>query len=930
MLNRLDSMQKKTITVNGTARTVIAKPKASLGEVLRNQLGLTGVKIGCGMGECGACSVLVDGRVVRSCMLPMESVEDGARITTIEGVGTPEKMHPLQLAWTIHGASQCGFCSPGFIVSAKALLDENPAPTRREVREWFQKHRNACRCTGYKPQVDAVMDAARLLRGEINEDSLKFDLPPDGRIFGGNYPRPNAVAKATGTWDFGADIGRHLPPGTLTLALVQAEVSHARILSIDTSAAEAMPGIYKVVTHRDVKGKNRISGLLTLPTNLGDGWDRPILCDEKVFQFGDTIAIVCGDTEENAKEAAGKVKVQLEVLPAYMNAPEAMAPEAREIHPGTPNVYFEVPLVKGKETGPLMERAAFVVQDDFYVGRQPHLPMEPDVGFAYFDEEERLTIHSKSAGIHLHHAMICPGLGIEPNKLRLVQNPSGGTFGYKLSPTIEGLLGAACMATGKPVFLKYDCVQQIISTGKRSPFFVNVKFGADKCGRIFAMESDWTVDHGPYSEFGDLLTVRGAQFIGAAYGIPNIRGRGRTVCTNHTWGSAFRASGASQSQFASEVLMDELAEKMGMDPLEIRYLNVYRPGDTTPTGCRPDVFSLPDMIGKLRPLYAKALVMAKRESTLRRKRGVGVSIGICGGGLDGSDSSEVWVELTPKGAAVGISWSDHGQGSDVGCLATAHEALRPLGLSPARIRLVPCESVSASRDGRSDGSHSLVRAGQAVKTACEMLLKSMKKPGGGYRTYDEMKAESIPLRYYGARTASGSGECDLSTAQGNPYPVYMYGVFMSEVEVDIETGKTEVLKMTLVADIGKVVNQLVVAGQIYGGLAQGIGLALSEEFENVKKHTSLTACGLPYIQDVPDQMEILYVETPRALGPFGAAGVGELGLTSPHASIVNAIHHACGVRITSLPALPEKVLAGIFARERRGRDYFVPQAGRRR
>ena len=165
-----------------------------------------------------------------------------------------------------------------------------PTPTRREVREWFQKHRNACRCTGYKPQVDAVMDAARLLRGEINEDSLKFNLPPDGRIFGGNYPRPSAVAKATGTWDFGSDLGRRLPPGTLALALVQAEVSHARILSIDTSAAENMPGIYKVVTHLDVKGRNRISGLVTLSTNLGDGWDRPILCDEKVFQFGDTIA----------------------------------------------------------------------------------------------------------------------------------------------------------------------------------------------------------------------------------------------------------------------------------------------------------------------------------------------------------------------------------------------------------------------------------------------------------------------------------------------------------------------------------------------------------------------------------------------------------------------------------------------------------------
>ena len=250
---------------------------------------------------------------------------------------------------------------------------------------------------------------------------------------------------------------------------------------------------------------------------------------------------------ENAKAAAEKVKVQLEELPAYMSAPAAMADDAIEIHPGTPNVYFEQKIAKGEDTKPLMEKAAYVVEDEYYVRRQPHLPIEPDVGFAYYDDEGRLTIHSKSIGIFLHHAMICPGLGIEPEKLRLVQNPTGGTFGYKFSPTIEALLGVACMATGRPVFLNFDYYQQIIYTGKRSPFFVNVKYGADNDGKIIAMESDWTVDHGPYSEFGDLLTVRGAQFIGAGYGIPNIRGIGRTVCTNHAWGSAFRAYGSPRA-----------------------------------------------------------------------------------------------------------------------------------------------------------------------------------------------------------------------------------------------------------------------------------------------------------------------------------------------------------------------------------------------
>ncbi len=903
-------MEKKVLIVNGIKRTIIADSEASLADVLRGQLGLTGTKVGCGAAQCGCCSAIMDGKVIRSCVTKFKKVDEEARITTIEGIGTPENLDPIQVAWMVHGGAQCGFCSPGFIVSSKGLLAENNNPTREEVRDWFQKHRNACRCTGYKPLVDAVMDAARVLRGETSLQDLTYKLPPDGKIWGGSYPRPSALAKVTGAWDFGADLGLKLPPDTLQLALVQARVSHANILSIDTSEAEKMPGVYKVVTHKDVKGKNRITGLITFPTNKGDGWDRPILCETKVFQFGDAIAIVCASTVEEAKAAANAVKVELEELPAYMSAPAAMADDAIEIHPGTPNVYFEQKIAKGEDTKPLMDKAAFVVEDDFYVGRQPHLPMEPDVGFAYFDEEGRLTIHSKSIGIHLHHAMICPGLGVEPEKLRLVQNPTGGTFGYKFSPTIEALLGVACLATDKPVFLNFDYYQQITYTGKRSPFFIHLKYGADKDGKIIAMESDWSVDHGPYSEFGDLLTLRGAQFIGAGYGIPNIRGIGRTVCTNHAWGSAFRAYGSPQSEFASEVLMDELAEKMGVDPLELRYTNVYRQGDTTPNGCPPDVYCLSEILDTMRPIYKAALDRAKKESRPEKKRGVGLSIGIYGCGLDGPDSSEVAVELTPDGITVLSSWEDHGQGADMGCLATAHKAFEPLGIAPEKIKLIMCDTAITPNSGPAGGSRSQVVTGQAVRVGCEMLLNAMKRPDGTFRTYDEMVAEKIPLRYSGKWTAAACTACD-ENGQGNPFPVYMYGMFLAEVEVDTKTGKTQVMKMTCVADIGNIVNKLVVDGQMYGGMAQGIGLALTEDFEDLKKHTTLVGCGLPYTKDIPDGLELHYIETPRPNGPFGAAGVGELPLTSPHAAIINAIHNACGARVKRLPALPEKVLAGL-------------------
>ena len=493
-------MISKTLIVNGMTKTLLVNPDDSLADVLRGQLLLTSVKVGCGTGQCGACNVILDGKLVRTCTLKMKRVEDGAAVTTLEGIGTPEHMHPLQLSWMFHGGAQCGFCTPGFIVSAKCLLDKNPAPTRNDVRDWFQSHRNACRCTGYKPLVDAVMDAAAVMRGEKSIKDIEYKEPVDGRTWGSRRPRPNAVAKVTGTHDFGADTALKMPPNTLHLALAQAKVSHANIKGIDTSEAEAMPGVYRVLTHKDVKGKNRITGLITFPTNKGDGWDRPILNDTKIFQYGDALAIVCADSEAHARAAADKVKFDLELLPEYLNAPDAMAPDAIEIHPGTPNVYFEQKEVKGQETAPFFADANnVVVEDSFYTQRQPHLPIEPDVGYGYMNEEGKLVIHSKSIGLHLHGLMIAPGLGLDfANDMIMVQCNAGGTFGYKFSPTMEALIGVAVLATGRPCHLRYNYEQQQQYTGKRSPFFTTVRYAADKAtGKIKAMETDWIVDHGP-------------------------------------------------------------------------------------------------------------------------------------------------------------------------------------------------------------------------------------------------------------------------------------------------------------------------------------------------------------------------------------------------------------------------------------------------
>ena len=903
-------MIRKKLYVNGIERNFVVEADETLADVLRKRLRLTGTKIGCGKGQCGACNVIVDGKLTRSCVTKMERVAEGAAVTTIEGIGTPNDLHAIQMAWMVHGGAQCGFCTPGFIVSAKALLDANADPSREDVRDWFQKNRNACRCTGYKQLVDAVQDAARVLKGEISLKDLAYKIPADGKVFGTSQPRPSAAAKVTGTWDFGADRGLQLPDNTLQMALVQAEVSHANILSVDTSEAEKMPGVFKVITARDIKGKNRITGLITFPSNKGDGWDRPILCDEKVFQFGDAIAIVCADTEKHAKAAAKMVKVELEELPAYMNAPAAMEEDALEIHPGTPNIYYIQKIAKGEDTGPIFAKADVVMEGDYYVGRQPHMPIEPDVGFAYHNDEGKLVIHSKSIGVHLHLYMIAPGLGVAPEDLILVQNNTGGTFGYKFSPTMEALVGAAAIATGRPVFLCYDYFQQQTYTGKRSPFFMNVRMAASKDGMLQAMETDWSVDHGPYSEFGDLLTLRGAQFIGAGYDIKNIRGEGRTVCTNHAWGSAFRGYGSPQSEFASEVLMDELAEKLDMDPLELRFKNCYRQGSTTPTGQDPEVYSLPEMLTLLRPRYEEAKKKTAAASTADIKRGVGIALGVYGCGLDGPDTAEAIIKLNGDGTVtIYNTWEDHGQGADMGTLGTAHEALRPLGITAGQIKLVMNDTSTCPNSGPAGGSRSQVVVGQAIRVGCEELVKSMRKSDGTFRTYDEMVAENIPTKVNGKWSAP-AGNCD-DNGQGNPFCCYMYGLFMAEVAVETATGKTTVEKMTCIADVGKINNKLVVDGQLYGGMAQGIGLALTEDFEDIKKHSTMVGAGFPYIKQIPDDMELIYVETPRPDGPFGASGVGELPLTCPHAAVINAIYNACGARIRRLPALPEKVLAAL-------------------
>ncbi|NLT58180.1 MAG: molybdopterin-dependent oxidoreductase [Clostridiales bacterium] len=909
--------QKKILIINGAERMFLCDPEQdSLADVLRG-LGLTGTKVGCGTGQCGACSVILDGEVVRSCVKKIRTVKDYSRVVTIEGLGTADNLHPLQLSWMVHGGVQCGFCTPGFIVSAKGLLDKNPSPTREEVRAWFLKHRNACRCTGYKPLVDAVMDAARVLRGELSMEQLAWQLPADGKIYNTHIPRPAALAKVLGAADYGDDIavkGR----GFLYLAPVMPDSAHANILSMDFSEAERAPGVVQIITAADVKGINRITFPLGHPRAKGDGFERPILVDKKIFRRGDIVALIAADTPRQAREAAKLVKLELEPLPEYLEALDAMAEDAVEIHPGVPNVFYKIPLIKGEDTREVLPKSAHVVEGSFYSTRQPHLPIEPDVAQAYVDEGGTLTIHLKTHGLHMAAGLIAAGVGMPVEKIRMIQNPTGGSFGYSLSPGMAALVGVATLATGRPVSMTFTYAEHQQYTGKRAASYANGKLACDEHGRLTAAEVEIAFDKGCYSEMAVGLAEAGLRFFGFPYAIPNMLGVASTTFSNQPFSTAYRGYGAPQTMTSSEGLMDMLAEQAGIDPFEFRYLNVFRPGDTANAGHTFSVYPMEGIFDKLRPRYLALKQHAEQHSTDEVKYGVGVACGAYQVG-GARDHAEVALELNPDGSVTNYNtWEDIGQGGDVGALVHTHEALRPLGLKPEQIKLVMNDTAICPPTGLAAGSRSHFYAGNAILDAAEKLMDAMRKPDGSFRSYDEMVAEGIPTKYLGVYDTPAElnlKRMDPNTGQGNPTIEYSYSAYVAEVAVEVKTGKVQVVAMHGVADVGVVGNYLAVDGQAYGGMEHVIGFALSEDYTDHKKHGSLAGAGFPYIDMVPDgeNFTIEYQQTERPHGPQHSGGASECFQSGGHMSVINAIYNATGARIFTLPATPDKVKAAIDA-----------------
>lgn len=911
-------MQRKLLNINGVDREVLCDPeKDSLADVVR-RLGLTGTKIGCGTGQCGSCTLLLDGKVVRSCTRKMKKVSDYSKVETIEGLGTPKHPHPLQQAFITYAAIQCGFCTPGFIMSAKGLLSENPSPTREEVRDWFTRHNNICRCTGYKPIVDAVMEAAAVMRGEKSMDDITFHIPADGGIYNTHFPKPTGMIKVQGNCDYGADISLKMRHDTLHLAVVMSRTHHAGIKRIDCAEAESLPGVVRVITAKDVKGTNRFVAAQGAPHSLCDGRERPILCEDKVFRFGDVVAVVAAATREQARDAAAKIKVEYEQLHSMLTFMDAVAPDAIRVHGYIPNVYMELPLYKGEDTRDMFDAAAYAVEGHFSTTRQAHLPIEPDVVIAYPDDGG-VAIQCKAQYTHGMSGQMAEGIGLPKDKIRIINNPAGGSFGYSMSPANYALVAVCALALNTTVSLVLSYEEHQHMTGKRSPVYTNARLACTADGKMQALDFLVGIDHGAFSEMAGALTTKVIRFFGYPYNVPNIRGLARTAFTNGNFGIAFQAFGSPQAYMASEQLVDMLADKIGMDPFEFRYINVAQPGDFCTNSVPYREYPMRDMMDMMRPYYEEAKVHAAAESTPEVKIGVGLSWG----GYHVSkvpDRAEVDLELNQDGTVtVYTTWADVGQGMDLGTTVEVHEALRPLALHPDQIRMVHGDTAICPDTGPSSGSRSHHVAGLATIDAANKLLDAMRKPDGTFRTWQEMRDEGIETRHRGVYSSAWP-DIDPDTGHGYGAIAQNYVLTLVEVAVDQNTGKATVLHATILADVGKIGSYHGVLGQAWGAFARALGFALSERYDDMKKHVSILSTGTPKCKDVPDDINVLFHVTPRGNGPWGSTGCAEGFQSSAHTAILNAIARATGIRIFTLPATPDKIKAAMDA-QKAGRPY---------
>ncbi len=891
-------MKKVQISVNGVRHEWIAEPKTVLLDLLREDLRLTGAKQSCDRkGQCGACVVIVNKKAVRSCLSRIADL-DGAEVITVEGLGTPDNPHLIQEAFVLTGAIQCGFCTPGMIMAAKALLDKNLNPTDEEIVDALR--RNLCRCTGYTKIIEAVKLAGRFLRGEANPEDIR--PKPDESAMGVSHPRPSAMAKACGTAHFTADFRLQ---GALELAVLRSHLPHARIVKIDAGEAEKMAGVAGILTAADIKGTNTLKYLRP---------DRPVLCGDRVRYIGDPILAVAAETRAQAEAALAVIKVELEALPVLDSPEAALADGAPQLHDDIANLCYDQPQIKGDAARALAASAA-VVEAKFRTQINHQAPLEPEATIAYWEEAEeegeddKLVIVGRSINIHYHLSMLQAALGWE--NMRYIEAYSGGQFGIKIDVISEGIAGAAAIRFRRAVRYIPSLAESMLMTSKRHAFTLDVKLAADERGMLTAYCNDFVVDKGAYYSIGHVVAYRALLMLSGSYNIPNVDARARLVYTNNPWGSAARGAGPPQANFALECAMGMLADKLGLDPFEFRLQNSLQPGQSKSTGRAVTEWPLPELMEAIRPHYRRALADAEPFRTGRLRRGVGIATGSFGIGGPG-DVSVASVELDDDGGlSIYAAAADPGEGNDsMLCQLAARFMAMPID----RIRLHTRDTDNTAASGPAAGSRITYMIGGALIEALGQLKEAMAETGAttGAALVEAGKAR----KYLGRKKNEDAGPLDPQTGQGPSFESQVHSVQLAELEVDMETGKVRVLKMTCAVDAGPVINPQNLTGQLEGGMDMGVGYALREEYV-AGKTKDWVSFKFPTIKE-HFAMETIIRETVRPKGPLGTTGIGEMCMVPTAPAVINAINHAAGVWICELPATPEKVKAALMEKATKG------------
>ncbi len=916
--------------VNGRPVSVAVEPMRRLSDVLRDDLGLMGTKVGCEAGDCGACTVRLGGRQVESCLVPAAQA-DGTTIQTVEGLadaaGGPSD---LQAAFLAHGAAQCGICTPGMLMAAEALLAADPRADSAAILDGIGGV--LCRCTGYLKIVEAIAATrdARLAGSTARAGGAA--TPAAGAAVGSRIAKVDGLPRVLGTARFGAD---HRPEDLLAVRAVRSPHARARFEIGDLGQLRTgYPGLVDVFAAADVPGQNRYG---IYPT----GKDQPALADGVVRHRGEAILALVGDEATLAAIQDAELPITWEPLTPLRGIDDALAEGAPDLHEASPgNVLIRGRLAHGDLDAALAGShvTAVVEVETTWI---EHAYIEPEAGVARrVGDRIELTVSTQAP--YMDRDEVALLLGIPPTDVRIIPTACGGGFGGKLDLGVHALIAIAAWRTGRPVRSVWTRPESMAASPKRHPSRISATAGADASGRLTGYRFHGDFDTGAYASWGPTVANRVPVHAMGPYGFDAVLATSRAVYTNNPPAGAFRGFGVPQASIAHEALMDDLAAQLGMDPLEFRLANALRAGSTTASGQRLEASAgLPACLEALRPHWARLRAAAAAHNATpgaRTRRGVGIGAMWYGiGNTALANPSTIEMGVTGDGRVVLFCGAvDIGQGASTVLVQIAADAL---GVATSTVELVSGDTDRTADAGKSSASRQTFVSGNAARLAGEDLRRQilllaevgddarieveagrvMATDIGGRTTIVELaELANVPVHDSTAECVlAGRGTFDPQTTpldrdgQGVPYQTYAFGAQIAEVEVDPELGTVKVRRIVAAHDVGRAINPTQVEGQIHGGIAQGLGFALMEAYvpgrtENLHDYL------IPTVGDMP-AIECLLIEDAEPSGPYGAKGVGEPALIPTAPAILGAIHDAVGVRITQLPASPDRVRAAILA-----------------